>query len=61
MEISARQLKISGTMEIPESLEFAHDYSVVITATVVKSELLDQQDGSFIQRYTAKATDINID
>lgn len=54
MKISSHILKISGVAELPQELMLSTNYDVSIKGTVVKTEDVDNHDGSFDRKYTIK-------
>ena len=52
--INERVLKITGSANLEDDIKFGNELQVVLRASLVKTELKDNQDGSFNKIYKCK-------
>lgn len=52
--INSHILKVSGQVEIENEMELGKEYNITISGQVVKTEDLDNQDGTVNRKYILK-------
>jgi len=60
-DINRQYIKISGKMEIRDSMEIGGDAVVALKGSIVKTETNDNQDGSVDITYVLKAVEVQVD
>ena len=59
LEISNRELKVTGIIELEKDLELGKEYTFSVTGEVVKEELRNaEHDGTFAKRFVLKVQKI---
>lgn len=54
-QINEHILRLTGKVELEEPMVFGSDYTLTISGQIVKTEDMDNQDGTFNRIYTFKS------
>lgn len=60
MNVNSHILKLSGKAELPQEIDIGHNYHISMEGSVPKTELHDNEDGSFNRIYTFKPVKIEL-
>ena len=60
MNINSHILKLSGRAELPQEIDIGHNYHISMEGSVPKTELHDNEDGTFNRVYTFKPVKIEL-
>lgn len=60
MEINSHILKLIGKAELPQEIDIGHNYHISIEGSIPKTELHDNENGSYNRVYTFKAIKIEL-
>ena len=58
MEINEKILKITGSASLPREIEFGQDVEITLRGSLVKTELKDNQDGTFDKIFKVKIQEL---
>ena len=59
MEIKNKILKLSGSSDILNELELGQDVEMIVRGSVVTTQDLDEQDGTFSRVYKVKIASVD--
>lgn len=60
MQVNSHVLKLSGRAELPNEIDIGHNYHISLEGSVPKTELHDNEDGTFNKVYTFRPVKIEL-
>lgn len=61
MQIDKRVIRVSGLVEIPKKLEIGQEVELRLSGEIVKTETLNNQNGTFDRKYIFKPFEGEVD
>ena len=58
MEINEKILRITGSVSLEKEIKFGEDIEIIVRGALVKTELKDNNDGTFDKVYKVKMEEI---